>query len=150
MKNPLFSLGIGLISLLVGCSTTSVVLGPVGPDPVGAESMASTGSLEVFSRVAKQRDDQSQGGDGMPRWNQHTDYSIYNLQGKPVKHVENSTGHYAEAPKRVTLEHGLTTEIHLDGHWNPSTEVPKAKLLTTPNGSPGGWRAESTHALGIN
>jgi hypothetical protein len=173
MKNLLFPSGIGLVSLLVGCSTTSIVLAPVGPNPVGTENMASTGWLVVFSRVAKQKDDQSQGGDGMPRWNQHTDYSIYDLQGKPVKHVENSTGHYAEAPERVTLlagrylvkaqakdyfwievpvtiERGRTTGVHLDNKWKPPTDVPKAELVTTPKGNPVGWRAESTHTVGIN
>jgi hypothetical protein len=173
MKNFLILLGIGLISLLVGCSTTAVVLAPVGPDPVGTESMASTGSLEVFSRFAKQRDDQSQGGDGMPGWYQHTDYSIYDLQGKPVKHVDNSTGHYAEVPERValpagryfvkaqakdyfwvkvpvTIERGRTTGVHLDDKWKPPTDAPKTELVTTPKGNPVGWRSGFTHAVGIN
>jgi hypothetical protein len=173
MKYLLFPLGMGLISLLAGCSTPSVVLAPVGPNPVGAASTASTGSLEVFSRVAKQRDDQSQGGDGIPRWNQHTDYSVYDLQGKLVKHVENSSGHYAEAPERValptgrylvkaqakdylwvevpvTIERGRTTGVHLDDKWQPSADIPKAELVVTPKGNPVGWRAEPNHAVGIN
>jgi hypothetical protein len=173
MKNLRFPLCLGLISLLAGCSTPSVVLAPVGPNPIGTGSMASTGSLEVFSRLAKQRDDQSQGGDGMPRWYQHTDYSIYDSQGNPVKRVGNSTGHYAEAPDQVTLpagrylvkaqaedyswikvpvtiERGRTTGVHLDGKWKPPADAPKTAVVSMPNGYPVGWRADSSKALGIN
>jgi hypothetical protein len=173
MKNHRFLLGLGLVLLLVGCSTTSVVLAPVGPDPVGIEGVASTGGLQVFSRVTRKYDDKEQGGDGTPGWNQHTDYSIYDLQGKLVKHVGNAPEHYGEAPERVALpagsylvkaqakdyfwvnvpvsiERGRTTEVHLDDNWNPSGDVQKAKLVTVPNGNPVGWRTESTHAVGAN
>lgn len=173
MKNHRFLLGTGLVLLLVGCSTTSVVLAPVGPDPVGIESVASTGGLQVFSRVTKKYDDKEQGGDGIPGWYQHTDYSIYNLQGKLVKHVGNAPGHYAEAPERValpagsylvkaqakdyfwvkvpvTIERGRMTEVHLDDKWKPPVDAPKAGLVTIPNGNAVGWRAEPTHAFGTN
>jgi hypothetical protein len=79
-----------VISLLVGCSSMPVSLGPVGPNPVGARSEAAEGELEVFSQVVAQQDDRNQAGDGEPMWHVHTDYSICNLNGKLVKQVENT------------------------------------------------------------
>jgi hypothetical protein len=173
MKDHHSVFGFVLVLLLVGCSTPSVVIAPVGPDPDGIQSVASTGDLQVFSRVTKHYDDGEQGGDGSPGWYQHTDYTIYNLEGQLVKHVDNTPGHYDRAPElvelpvgsylvkaqarghilvqvRVIIERGRTTGVHLDDKWKPSIDVSKAQVVTIPNGSPVGWRAESSRTVGAD
>jgi hypothetical protein len=166
MKSVYAVLGAGLASLLAGCSSTPVALAPVGPNPVRSERIASQGQLQVFSRLVEQSDDQNQGSDD-PLWYQHTDYRIYNLHGKLVKRVDNTSGHYDQAPRRValpagqylvkaqaqdylqvevpvTIEAGRTTRVHLDNNWKLPASTSKRELVSTPNGIPVGWRAEST------
>ena len=163
MKSAYYLMGAALAALLAGCASTPIVLAPVGPNPYGGENIASTGGLQVFSRVSEQSDDQNQGGDGDPVWYQHTDYRIYTLEGKLVKRVDNTVGHYAEAPRLValpagrylvkaqardyswvelpvTIERGRTTRVHLDDDWKLPTDTPKQKLVSMPNGRPVGWR----------
>jgi hypothetical protein len=168
-----FSVAAMLLSV-AGCATPPVVvLAPVGPNPVGRESVASMGALQVFSSEDAQSDDQNQAGDGEPFWYQHSEYNIYDLHGKRVKHVYNVTGHYSETPERialpagrylvqaqakdyspieipVTIERGRTTRVHLDDNWKPPADAPKRELVTMPNGNPVGWRVESAKEIGIN
>ena len=167
MKSVCHILSTGLISLLVGCSSTPVALAPVGPNPVGAGGMASKGGLQVFSGLVTRTE-----GDN-PTWNQHTDYYIYSSQGKLMKHVDNTTGYYARAPRLIPLpagsyivkaqavdnlwvdvpvviERGRTTRIHLDDNWKLPTHTPKSELVSMPGGNPVGWHAESSSKLGIN
>jgi hypothetical protein len=167
MKSVFILLVAGFASLLVGCSSTPVVLAPVGPNPVGSESMASMGALQVFSSLVGQSE-----GDN-PTWYQHTDYPIYDLRGKRLKHVDNTVGYYEQAPRRVALptgrflvkaqahdyswvvapvliQNGRTTRVHLDDHWTLPANAPKRELVSMPNGDPVGWRAGSTNAIGIN
>jgi hypothetical protein len=162
-------LGIGLISLLVGCSSTQFVLTPVGPNPVGSENMTSNGELEVFSRLSEQCDNQNQDEGGSPVWYQHTDYRIYNLHGRLVKYVGNTIGHYDTVPRLValpagtyfvkaqaedytlvelpvTIRRGQITKVHLDGKWTfpvNTANTPKKELVSLPDGSPVGWCANS-------
>ena len=149
---------------VTGCATTPVVLAPVGPNPVGRESVASMGELQVFSRVVEQSDDQNQGGDGISDWQQHADYVIYNLHGKRVKHVDNAVGHYETAPRIVTLppgryivaaeaaealrvrvpveiKPGRLSRIHLDDCWKPPDTAWRNELVSMPSCSAVGWRA---------
>jgi hypothetical protein len=100
-------------------------------------------------------------------WFQHTDYSIYNLHGKLVKRVDNSTGHYEQAPQRValpaghylvkarakdylqievpvTIEPGRMTRVHLDDNWKLPANAPRNQLVRMPNGNPVGWRTATT------
>ncbi len=165
MKCIRFFSAAAMILGMAGCATPSVVVAPVGPNPVKFEGAASTGSLEVFSRVAEQSDDQNQGGNGDSDWPQHTDYTVYDLRGKPVAHVSNETGHYSESPRRIALpagkylvkaqakdyswvqvpvmiEHGRTTSVHLDDNWKLPANTPKRELVSLPSGNPVGWRAE--------
>jgi hypothetical protein len=157
---------------VAGCSSTPVAVAPIGPNPAGGERLAATGELEVFSNLAEQSDDPNQGSKD-PVWYQHADYNIYNLQGKLVKHVYNSVGHYEQAPRRValpagrylvkaqaqdylrvevpvTIERGRTTKVHLDDRWNLPADTPKRELVSLPNGNPAGWRAEPTKEIGSN
>jgi len=167
MKSVYCFLGTGLVSLLVGCSSTPVALAPVGPNPVGSESMAFKGELQVFSSLVGRSE-----GDN-PTWNQHTDYYIYSSQGKLVKHVDNTIGYYASAPRLIALpagsylvkaqaedylsvdvpvviERGRTTRVHLDDNWKLPADTPRRELVSMPNGNPVGWRAESTKQIGMN
>jgi len=134
--------------------------------------MASKGELQVFSCLDEESDDQNQGSQD-PVWYQHSDYSIYNLHGKLVKRVNNTTGHYEQAPRRValpagryivkaqandylqvklpvTIEPGRTTRVHLDDNWKLPAGTQKRELVYMPNGNPVGWSAESTKEIGIN
>jgi hypothetical protein len=167
MKRVYIFLGAGVVSLLIGCASTPVALAPVGPNPVGSESMAPEGGLQVFSSLVGRSE-----GDN-PTWYQHTDYYVYDLHGKLVKHVDNATGYYAEAPRRVTLpagrylvkaqandyfwvevpvtiERGQTTRVHLDDNWKLPAQTPKTELVSLPNGNPVGWHAEPTKGDGTH
>ena len=159
MKNIHLLMGAGLAALLAGCATTPVALAPVGPNPAGSRSGVSEGGLQVFSSLVGR----SEGNN--PSWYQHTDYSIYDLNGKLVKHVDNTIGYYEKAPRRVTLpagryflkaqandylwvdvpvtiERGQTTRVHLDDNWKLPATASKAELVSLPNGNPAGWRAD--------
>jgi hypothetical protein len=174
MKSVCIFLGPGLVSLLVGCSSTPVALAPIGPNPAGNERIASKGELQVFSNLAEQSDNENQGStDPAPLWHQHADYNLYDMQGKLVKHVDNTVGHYEQAPRRVvlpagrylvkarakdylqvevpvTIERGRTTRVHLDDNWRLPADAPKRELVSLPNGNPVGWRAESAKEIGSN
>ncbi len=166
MKSITILLGVGLVSLLAGCSSTPVALSPVGPNPVGYESHAFGGELQVFSRLIGH----SEGNN--PSWFQHAGYSIYYPDGKLLKQVDNTTGHYASSPRRVMLpagkylvkaqtndrlwvevpvmiESGYTTQIHLDGNWKLPTDASRQELVGLPNGNPVGWLAGTTEATGF-
>jgi hypothetical protein len=161
MKKIPIILGMALTSLLIGCATTPVALTAVGPNPNGVRFAGSQGRLEVFSCREQQSDDQNQGSMD-PIWYQHTDYDIYNRQGKWIRHVDNTTGHYAEAPRLVTLPtgqyyvearaagyvsvrvpvtvaRGQVTRLHLDDTWKPPTGIVTSKLVRLPGGEPVGW-----------
>ena len=163
MKWNCYLLGAGLVSLLVGCSSVPVALAPVGPSPVGSERLDATGELQVFSSLVERTDNQNEASRD-PLWYQHTDYSIYDQHGKLVKRVDNTVGHYEQAPRRValpagqylvkaeangyfqaqvpvTIERGRTTEVHLDEHWKLPPGAPANELVSLPDGHPVGWRA---------
>jgi hypothetical protein len=172
MQSVYVLLGAGVVSLLVGCSSTPVALAPVGPNPVGSQRTASKGELQVFSSLVEQSDDQNQGSKD-PVWYQHTDYRIYDLDGKLVKRVDNTIGHYEQAPRvvalpagkylvkaqakdylwvevPVTIKPGRTTRVHLDDKWKLPADTPKRELVSMPNGYPVGWSAEFTKEIGAN
>ena len=163
MKTNFVLLGAALTGLLTGCAIPRVSLAPVGPNPDGTATAASIGELQVFSRLAAQSDDQNQGSTDSI-WYQHTDYSIYDLQGKLVKRVGNTIGHYEEAPRLVTLpagqylvkaqaadffwvqvpvtiKPGETTHVHLDDQWPQPSYASNREIVRMPNGKPVGWRA---------
>src|SRR5713101_3008521 len=100
---PLTVCAVGLVSLLIGCAATPVVLAPVGPCSIRHEASDPNGHLQVFSVMEAQ----SEGDD--PVWYQHSGYLIYNQQGKRIKHVGNTAGKWDEAPQTVTLPAGRYT-----------------------------------------
>ena len=164
MKSVFCILGAGFVSLLIGCSSAPVALAPVGPNPYGGQSTASKGELQVFSSLTGRREGEN------PTWYQHTDYYVYDAEGKVVKHVANSAGYYAEAPRSlslsagrylvkaqakdyswvevpVTIESGRTTRVHLDDNWKLPAHTSTSELVSMPNGQPAGWRAEPMGGL---
>jgi hypothetical protein len=157
MKTIPIILGSALASLLLGCSSPSVVLAPVGPSPAAPGNTSGDGQLEVFSAVRGHTEGNN------PTWYQHTDYYIYNEQNQSVKRVDNKVGHYDRAPRMIELpagnynvkarakdylwvkvpvvvEAGKTTEVHLDDAWTPSPESKPTDLVNVPAGYPVGWR----------
>ena len=165
MKSICLLLGTGLVSVLVGCSSTPIAVAPVGPNPFGIKGGASKGELQVFSSLVGRSE-----GDN-PSWWQHSNYNIYNLSGKLIKRVDNTVGHYEEAPRQVvlpagtylveahssdyfwvdapvTIERGRTTRVHLDDHWKIPNDA--AQLVHLPNGNPIGWLAEVSKPRGVN
>jgi hypothetical protein len=160
----LFLVNVGLAASLAGCASDTVA--PVGPNPDGSKGDASTGQLQVFSRMATRDDDQNQAGDGIPVWHQYTAYSIYDENGNLVKRVANSSGHYGRHAQVVTLPAGNylvkaqakdyywvkvpvnvlpgeMTKVHLDDNWRPPGEAPKGDVVYGPDGNPIGWRSNS-------
>jgi len=171
MKSITILLGVGLVSLLAGCSTTPVALVAVGPNPAGIARLADNGSLQVFSSLDEQDENPNQASDDpAPVWYQHTSYNLYDMAGKRLKYVDNTIGKFDQAPRNVILpagryiveaqtmnytwvdvpviiERGRTTKIHLDGHWAPPMGAPRQELVSLPNGIPVGWPAESTASV---
>ena len=165
MKTVTIALGIGIGLVAAGCTTAPVALAPVGPNPARSEKMTATGELQVFSRLDEESDNQNQGSTD-PIWHQHADYTVFDAHGKLVARVENATGHYARSPRRValpaghylvrapakdyldvqvpvTVEPGRLTRVHLDDKWQLPLSTPKTELVSTPNGEPVGWKADS-------
>ncbi len=157
MKYLTVILGMGLSSLLLGCSSVPVVVAPVGPNPAGVVSQTRDGQLEVYSDLIVRTE-----GDN-PTWYQHRDYTVYDPQGKPVEHVRNTVGYYARRPSSISLppgkylvraeakdylrvevpvviKSGQITRVHLDDDWRP-TDAPQTVVVSLPTGNPVGWAA---------
>jgi hypothetical protein len=169
MKFVFFLLSIVSVLLLVGCVSTPVVVAPVGPNSLETATTSSEGTLEVYSRLSRQSDDENQNEGGNPAWYQHSNYSIYNQNGRLLKRVINAMGHYDSAPQQVllppgqyvvkaraadyfwvrvpvTIEPGRTTRVHLDDNWKSSADLQESELVILPNGNPVGWRAANQKA----
>ena len=159
MKRSILTI-LGAAGLLTaGCSSTPpVTLAPVGPNPIGFAAASGDGQLQVFSAQSGRDEGEN------PTWYRHTDYDIYNQDGKRLEHVHNGVGYYSQAPRVVTLPAGEyivmaracdimqvrvpvvikpseTTSIHLDGKWRPLMNTPGAQVVTAPSGYPVGWSA---------
>ncbi len=158
-KNILIMMGTAMAFLVTGCSTTPIVLAPVGPNPAGFQTTATNGQLEVFSALSERIE-----GDN-PTWFQHSDYYLCDSHGRRRKHMDNNTGYYSENPRLITLppdkyivearakdvlrakvpvviKPGEITRVHLDGNWQPPAETPKTEAVEAPGGYPVGWRLD--------
>jgi len=157
MRSFTFVAGLALSSVLLGCATTPVALAPVGPNPAGAKFLGRNGQLEVYSATVGRWEGTN------PTWRQHSDYFLYNRQGREIAHVFNAPGYYATEPRSVALPPGLyrvkarakdfpnvsvpvvieagrITRVHLDDAWQPSS-AGLAGLVSLPAGYPVGWSA---------
>lgn len=166
MKKTFVPTVIGIVSILTGCYSPPLALGPVGPNPIEPAHPGSNGNLEVYSSEIRRQDNQNQGGDGMPVWYRHSDYRIYDQGGRLMARVHNSTGHYSDSPTMVilapgkyvvkaearnyflvkvpvTIAAGLVTSVHLDDNWKPPPDAPPHSFVIAPNGYAVGWRAQS-------
>jgi hypothetical protein len=159
-KNILLISGVALTIGLAGCSTPTT-LAPVGPKPNNFSAASGDGQLQIFSAVVARTE-----GDN-PTWYRHSNYYLYDDQGRELEYVRNSRGYYSKIPRVLTLpagnylvrvrakgsleadvpvliKPGQTTEVHLDGRWQPPAGVPDSKLVRTPSGYFVGWRADSS------
>ncbi len=164
MKSFSITMAAAVALVAAGCSTAPVALAPVGPNPARTQRMSGTGELQVFSSLEEQSDNQNQASRD-PVWYQHANYAVYDAQGHLVARVDNVTGHYSQAPRRValppgqylvrapardylqvavpvTIERGRLTRVHLDHKWQLPPATPKTELVSTPNGEPVGWKAQ--------
>ncbi len=163
MKMITVVLGAAVSCALAGCVSAPMTLAPVGPNPAGRVSASEEGQLEVFSKLQLHHDGNEY--DPNPAWYQHTDYVVYDMQGKRVRHVFNTVGHYEQAPSvtslppgeyrvvaraqgylRVTvpvvIEAGRTTRVHLDAQWQAPMGTRETELVEVPGGYPVGWLAQ--------
>jgi hypothetical protein len=162
MKKHFVVLAAGILTMMSGCSTPTVLQAPVGPDPLAAKTADPNGTLRVYSATEVQNNV----GFEFP-YSQRTDYYIYDVNGMEIHRVtDNNQGHFEGIPTAihlkpgtfrvkalaavgegewitvpVVIESGRTTEVHLNGHWKPPTGTPDSELVKTPAGFPVGWRA---------
>ena len=159
MRNILVVVGTVLAAVVVGCATNPLTVAPVGPNPAGLKNQTANGELEVYSALAGRTEGNN------PTWFQHTDYTIYDAENRPVRRVNNTVGFYAKRPRTVSLppgdyrvkaeardylvvnvpvviESGRVTRIHLDDAWQPRVAARKDFVLL-PSGNPVGWTASS-------
>ncbi len=150
---------------LAGCTTAPLTLNePVGPSPFSASSGASNGKLKVYSATEEEHEVGFQ-----TAYFQRSPYTIYSSDGREIKHVnDNNRSEFLPLPRVVELPPGnyrveaseavgfgqpvavpvviaagRTTEVHLNGHWQPPSDAPKKDLVLAPAGFPIGWRPGS-------
>jgi hypothetical protein len=148
-----------IVSMLAGCSTTPIVLDPVGPTPPSATALVREGKLIVYSATETHPD-------GEINYFPHSSYHIYTPDGKRFKWVQNHIGMNDESPTvvklpagdykvlaqadgfgRVTvsvvIKWGKLTEVNLETWGRKKTPVTnEAAVVQLPNGYVVGWRAE--------
>lgn len=159
MKSINLVLGTAIIWVLTGCSTTPVVLDPVGPPPPGATAPLHQGYLKVFTTTEARKD-------GEDTYYPHSGYHIYTASGVRWKYVPNRidvtdespmvvvipVGNYkvvarADGYGRITvpivINGGMLTEVNLETWNRRKTSVSnEAAVVQLPNGYAVGWRAE--------
>jgi hypothetical protein len=165
MKNTWVFVVIGILGTMAGCTTTPLTLNePVGPSPLIASSGESAGKLKVYSATEEEHTVGNQ-----TAYFKRSPYDIYSSDGKQIKHInDNNRSEFLPLPRTVELppgnyrvealeavgfgepvavpvviEAGRTTEVHLNGHWEPPSDAPKKDLVLAPAGFPIGWRANS-------
>lgn len=156
------STAIWLLALtsLTACAArpTLVVTDPVGPEVERISPPATRGSLLVYSAERAATYAQSE-------YPVHTAYTIYSLDNKMVRRVENLSGSFNQDPERVSLPEGRyrikalnagsgeviltvvivankTTVVDLDGTAMPQSEAGRGQWVRLPNGHVVGWQAD--------
>jgi hypothetical protein len=93
---------VGVLPLVASCASSrdSVVIGPVGPQPLVADASTPNGYLKVYT-ATKDHDD------GHIHYYPHTGYTVYSEDGKTVvTKVRNAIGIHDEDPSLVQLPVG--------------------------------------------
>jgi hypothetical protein len=161
---------VSLATLFSGCVSprSAMVLDPVGP-PVSMPATYSTdGSLLVFSAY-----DSGQNGLGDPEQAQrHSDYRLFDPEGKLVETVDNRAGSWGVDPASVALAPGRyriearangygivslpvviaasqVTTVHLEGSasWPEPKAFNLANSVRLPDGEVVGWKAVAQNAV---
>src|SRR5690242_14109354 len=96
-------LSITATALLAACSSTPVVLAPIGPGATGGTASFGEGTLKVYT--ATQAHEIGEDTYYYP----HTGYFIYSKDGKLLRYVANHVGYMDDAPTTVTLPVGEYT-----------------------------------------
>jgi hypothetical protein len=132
-KGILIMMGAAVAIMATGCSTTPVAFAPIGPNPAAIQTTAANGQLAVFSALSGRAE-----GDN-PIWYQHSDYYICDSHGRRLEHVENSTGHYAQSPRVISLPPGKYIVVAR------AKDVLKAKVpvVIKPGEITFGWQLEA-------
>jgi hypothetical protein len=163
MKNIWIFVVAGIIAAMPGCATAPMVLNEtVGPNPSIAPIGESAGKLQVYSATEEEHEVGFQ-----TAYFQRSPYTIYDLNGREIKNVnDNNKSEFLPLPRTVELppgtyrvkalaavgfgepvvvpvvvEAGRTTEVHLNGHWRPPSNVASQDLVLAPAGFPIGWHA---------
>jgi len=149
--------------LATGCATPHrmLVLDPVGPPPAAAISEQATGSLRVFSALARNAD-----FNGLPYHKRYSDYTLLTETGETLRRIHNESGKLLGDPPTIDLapgryqvqarangfglvnvpvvvQPGRTTIVHLEGSvwWPETSDIFKANPVRLPNQEIVGWRA---------
>jgi hypothetical protein len=146
---------------LAGCASPPNLgnLEPVGPEIPSSTRIGGNGWLQVYSATREY----DTGGNTF--YYPHTNYVIYDAQGRIVKHVRNHIGVMDQTPAIVTLPAGSykvlakhpgygqvkipvvvdpsqATLVHLDRAWQPPVGTQESALVRLPDGECIGYRAE--------
>ncbi len=148
---------LGIVTLLVSCTSSPLALAPVGPGPYAhSASVSGMGDLEVYTEHEVFYEDQ------MPYF-PHSDYHIYTTDGKHLRRVWNHSTHEDESPATVSLRpgryiveawaefYGLVTvpvviraneltKVVLQPGWNPGAKAVSTDLVQMPQGYFVGYR----------
>ena len=146
-------------AIMVGCSSTPIVLEPVGPAPANAAAPTHEGYLQVYTATESHAD-----GDETYYY-PHSSYQIYTEAGKLWKYVPNHAGTMDETPAVVRIPAGnynvvaradgygrvtvpvvvkgnKLTEVKLETWGRKKTPVTnETAVVQLPNGYVVGWRA---------
>lgn len=146
------------IPLLASCASAPLALPAVGPGPFAhVTSPAGTGQLQVYTEPEEYFADQW-------LYYPHSDYQLYDANGKRLRRVWNHNTHEDELPAIVSLApgtyliearaefHGLVkvpvlieahklTRVILQPGWTPRAKFDNADLVQFPKGYPIGWSA---------
>jgi hypothetical protein len=145
-------------TIMVGCSSTPIVLEPVGPAPANAAVPSHEGFLQVYTATEPHPD-------GDDTYYPHSSYHILTEAGKLWKYVPNHTGTMDESPAVVRIPAGnykvvartdgygrvtvpvvvkgdKLTEVKLETWGRKKTPLTnEAAVVQLPNGYVVGWRA---------
>lgn len=104
-------MALGLASLTVACMTQQpVTLGnAVGPDPMGQTQSTSMGFLKVYTALYTYSAMNTYPLTDMTYYSVHTDYSIYDTNGRLLKNINNAAAYHEPTPKTVALPPGRYT-----------------------------------------